>query len=201
MLFRYLALFYRTPRALLMACLVMFMLMTGGCARTALQLAYPAPAAPVLPKAGAPSICVVTFEDNRGRVELGTYRDGALVYAASPVNDWLARALADELAAVGFVVSYAPSFTLAQGSSPDYIVTGSIDDIWLLETSLTHYSCTIRMTLSLQRSDGTHLFRNNFSSTVTRGTLPLVENGSQAMREAAMELARPAAQSLGEKLL
>lgn len=187
-------------RHLVCAVCLLCALALSGCARNALHLAYPEHSKLAVPSASASSVCVVEFSDERGKLEIGEYRNGTFAHAGSPVTAWLARALAEELAAEGFIVSYAATLEEAILSAPDHIITGSVDEVWLQESGMTKYSCSIRCTLSLLAPDGIRLFRNSLSAKVTRSTLPLIGNGEAALTEAAQEFIQPAARLIGEKL-
>ena len=184
----------RVARCVLPLLLLAALFLTG-CAQNVVRLGYPS-APSVVAKSGSPSICVVLFEDRRGKAEIGERRDGQSFQPQTAVDDWMSRAMADELAQAGFVVTYARTFELAKQSAPDFIVTGVIEEVWLKEPSFTSLSCSMRVTVSLLRGNGTHLFKNNFSASLNRTVIPAMDSAPKILTETLNDLLQPAAQKI-----
>lgn len=166
-----------------------------GCAQNVVRLNYPAyPAVAVKP--GAASICVVLFEDRRGKAEIGQRRDGQNFQPQTAVDDWMSRAMADELAQSGFVVTYAQTLEQARQTNPQFIVTGVIEEVWLSEPSFSSLTCSMRATISLLRGNGTHVFKNNFSASLTKTVIPAMDSTPKILAETLGDLLQPAARKI-----
>lgn len=181
------------PRFLL---LVLLASVLAGCAQSIVHLVYSAPKETITPRAGAPTVCVVAFEDRRGKDEIGQRRDGGLFLAHADVTGWVSRAMADELARTGLTVTYTSDIGQAKASNPDYIVTGVIDEIWLTESSLTRYASSMRVTISLLRGNGSYITKNNYSSTFSKTVIPMSDVPQSMLSEGLIDLLRPAARNI-----
>ncbi len=172
----------------------------SGCAQNVVHLVYPAPKEAVTPKAGSPSVCVVLFEDRRGKAEIGERRDGGKFQPRTNVASWISRAMADELAQTGLTVTYADDLSQAKASNPAYILTGVIDEVWLTENSLTRLTCTMRVTLSLLRGNGSYITKNNYHSTFSQTVIPTSDAPQSILSEGLIDLLRPAARNIERSL-
>ena len=119
--------------------------LTGCLAQNNIRLLYNPSGASALPVATAPRVAVVVFEDQRGRIDIGTRKDGSPFQPGSSVAEWVSQSLADELARQGAQVSLATSMAQAQAGQPDYIVGGVVERVWLTEKSLSNYDAVIRI--------------------------------------------------------
>lgn len=147
----------------LLSCFVMLfaaLALTGCLAKNDdVRLLYDTQVPQAVPAATAPRIVVVQFEDKRTTADLGVRKDGTAFQSSASVSGWVTQALADELAARGAQVSVALSMAQAQMNQPQYIVTGTVENVQLTEKSLTTCQAAIRLQ--------THLY-SNMQSTVTR---------------------------------
>ena len=147
----------------LLSCFVMLfaaLALTGCLAKNDdVRLLYDTQVPQAVPAATAPRIVVVQFEDKRTTADLGLRKDGTAFQSSASVSGWVTQALADELAARGAQVSVALSMAQAQMNQPQYIVTGTVENVQLTEKSLTTCQAAIRLQ--------THLY-SNMQSTVTR---------------------------------
>ena len=119
--------------------------LTGCMAQNNVRLLYNTSGSSVLPVSTAPRVTVVVFEDQRGRIDIGTRKDGSPFQPSSSVAEWVSQSLADELARQGAQVSVASSMAQAQAGQPDYIVGGVVERVWLTEKSLSTYNAVIRI--------------------------------------------------------
>ena len=119
--------------------------LTGCMAQNNVRLLYNTSGSSVLPVSTAPRVTVVVFEDQRGRIDIGTRKDGSPFQPGSSVAEWVSQSLADELARQGAQVSVASSMAQAQAGQPDYIVGGVVERVWLTEKSLSTYNAVIRI--------------------------------------------------------
>jgi phage head maturation protease len=147
----------------LLSCFVMLfaaLALTGCLAKNNdVRLLYDTQVPQAVPAATAPRIVVVQFEDKRTNADLGVRKDGTAFQSSASVPGWVTQALADELAARGAQVSVALSMAQAQMNQPQYIVTGTVENVQLVEKSLTTCQAAIRLQ--------THLYSST-QSTVTR---------------------------------
>ena len=115
----------------------------------------PAIQASSLPAPTAPSITVVSFSDKRLDPEIvGKRRDGSAFTTSGDVPEWIARALADELARKGMRVTFASDTAQARSGNPDYMVTGEVEQVWLAEQSAVEITAQMRVKCSLANRKG-----------------------------------------------
>ena len=144
----------------------------AGCApKDTVRLLYTPVTPSVLPAPTAPRVAVVLFEDKRGKQEIGTRSKGGLFSAATSVPEWISRSLADEISRMGPQVSYAPSIQLAQSARPDYIVTGTVEEVWVKESNPTTYAATVRISFNVANRQGS-VYSQNLSSSQEKTGLP-----------------------------
>ena len=133
----------------------------AGCApKDTVRLLYTPVTPSVLPAPTAPRVAVVLFEDKRGKQEIGTRSKGGVFSAATSVPEWISRSLADEISRMGPQVSYAPSIQLAQSARPDYIVTGTVEEVWVKESNPTTYAATVRISFNVANRQGSVYSQN-----------------------------------------
>ena len=142
----------------------------AGCApKDTVRLLYTPVTPSVLPAPTAPRVAVVLFEDKRGKQEIGTRSKGGVFSAATSVPEWISRSLADEISRMGPQVSYAPSIQLAQSARPDYIVTGTVEEVWVNESNPTTYAATVRISFNVANRQGSVYSQNLLSSQEKTG--------------------------------
>ena len=136
-------------RSLLLLALSALLLAACGPGNT-IRLQDPAPAPGVIPSPDATTIAVVAFADKRENSSaIGERRDMSAFTTTDNVARWVSMALAEELRAAGYQVSYALSFDQAQHAVPDYLVQGSLLKAWLKEESATELHTDIKARFSL----------------------------------------------------
>lgn len=144
----------------------------AGCApKDTVRLLYTPVTPSVLPAPTAPRVAVVLFEDKRGKQEIGTRSKGGVFSSATSVPEWISRSLADEISRMGPQVSYAPSIQLAQSARPDYIVTGTVEEVWVKESNPTTYAATVRISFNVANRQGS-VYSQNLSSSQEKTGLP-----------------------------
>ena len=144
----------------------------AGCApKDTVRLLYTPVTPSVLPAPTAPRVAVVLFEDKRGKQEIGTRSKGGVFSAATSVPEWISRSLADEISRMGPQVSYAPSIQLAQSARPDYIVTGTVEEVWVKESNPTTYAATVHISFNVANRQGS-VYSQNLSSSQEKTGLP-----------------------------
>ena len=175
----------------LMACLFLLAACSGG---KNLKLVYPS-TEQVIPDAGASYIVVVKFEDLRNRAEVGERKDGSKVYTDGNVSDWISRAIADELVKKGHQVGYAASREKAEAAKPQFILTGSVNKVWLQEVSSLEYNSRMEIRITLLK-DGKNKLTENLESYVERKDLPFVSADSKTMTDNLEAIAKNVAQKI-----
>ena len=161
------------PRLFSGLCVALLCALTlAGCApKDTVRLLYTHVTPSVLPAPTAPRVAVVLFEDKRGKQEIGTRSKGGVFSAATSVPEWISRSLADEISRMGPQVSYAPSIQLAQSARPDYIVTGTVEEVWVKESNPTTYAATVRISFNVANRQGS-VYSQNLSSSQEKTGLP-----------------------------
>ncbi len=170
-----------------------------GCAQNTVPLVYSSPAENTLPIAGAPSVCVVAFTDQRFSPPIGQRSDGTDFMPQSDVSAWFTQALGTEIAREGIVVTRAASEAEAKSSHADYIVTGTVDEVWLTEKSSTEYETRLRSTLVI-KSGQKNLFSRSFSSSLSRRVVPGSSVPKELLTESLSDLVTPMARAVYEKV-
>lgn len=158
---------------LLLLCLAA--LVFAGCAENRVPLVYSSPSENTLPVANAPSVCIVTFEDKRVTTAIGERSDKTQFTAESDVREWFTQALGTEVARLGLIVTRASSEAEARKSGAKYIVTGSLDEIWITERLVAEYETRMASSVLLKSGGSTKLnqrFSNNLSRRLVGPTVP-----------------------------
>ena len=170
-----------------------------GCAQNTVRLVYTPSVENSIPLAGAPSVSVVTFADKRSSPPIGRRDNGSDFMPSSSVSDWVTHSLATELSQLGLVVTMADSEALALASNASFLVTGSIDEIWLTEKSSTDYDARMRGTITVKSSQKTLLTRS-FSSALARRVVPLSSVPQEMLSETLREMILPMARAANEQI-
>lgn len=177
--------------ATLVGCLSLIIACSGN---KNLRLIYPA-TEQIIPDAGASYIVVVKFEDLRNKAEVGERKDGSKIYTDGNVSDWVSRAIADELVKKGHQVGYAVSREKAEAAKPQYILTGSVNQVWLKEVSNLECNSHMAIRVTLLK-DGKNKLTENFESYVERKDLPFANVDSKTMTDNLQAIAKNAAQKI-----
>lgn len=183
----------------LLSCFVMLfaaLALTGCLAKNNdVRLLYDTQVPQAVPAATAPRIVVVQFEDKRTTADLGVRKDGTAFQSSASVPGWVTQALADELAARGAQVSVALSMAQAQMNQPQYIVTGTVENVHLVEKSLTTCQAAIRLQTHLYSSTQSAVTRS-FASQFEKTGIPGAKLGEATLSGALAEALGNAAASV-----
>lgn len=172
------------------------MLVLAACAPSnTVRLLYAPPDASILPMPNAQRIAVVMFEDQRGTMQIGERRDGTSFVASAPVADWVARNLADELTRQGLQVSYATTLDQARAANPDFIVTGTVNDITLREVKTTDFTAQMRLGVTLSGRKG-RIFTETLSSSQSKQVIPSADVVEKLLADTLREVIQPAARKI-----
>lgn len=150
----------------------------------------------VLPAPNAPSVSVVNFRDEREDTgAVGMRRDGTPFTTTGDVSLWISRAVADELARQGYRVTFAMDVNQARAASPDYLVTGVIQEVWLKETSATSLSAQMRAACTLA-SRQQRLWTETCTVQQSRTTLPTGSVADALLLDTLQDLVQNVAQKI-----
>ena len=189
----------RYPFRLPVLLVLLSALLLPGCAQNTVRLVYAPSADTALPQAGAPSVTVVTFADKRGSPPIGRRSNGSDFMPSSSVSDWVTHSLATELAQLGLNVTMADSESQALASNAKFMVTGSIDELWLTEKSSTDYDARMRGTIKVKDVQKPLLTRS-FSSALARRVVPLSSVPQEMLSETLREMVLPMARAADEHI-
>lgn len=174
----------------------LFALAACGPGNSVRLLPPPPLAASSLPAPNAPGVCIVNFEDSRmDPAAVGERRDGSSFTTTGDVALWISRALADELARKGFRVTFAMAANQARSSNPDYLVTGTIQEVWLKEVSATEMSVQMRISCTLANRKG-KLWTETSTTSQTRTSLPSGSFADNLLLDTMQDLVSPVAQKI-----
>ena len=174
------------------ALLLLVLLALTGCAGDMVNLHY-VPMGPVAQNSGK-HITLLELEDKRPQTTgVGQRKDGGLFAADARVTDWVSRALAEEFVRQGVQVYYAGEGVSSPGAST---ISGSVDELWLMETGNTSYEVNIKITLVLSDSNGKRICTENFWRKQTAQFLPSESNISNLMTDTLRDVVAPAAQTM-----
>lgn len=107
------------------------------------------------PTTHAPVVALLNFENNRSSQALGVRADGSQFNASDSVSVWFSKNLINSLNQGGMHVVQINNITEASSVNADYVLTGTLDEVWLKENSRTNMSGRIRATYKLTRGDVT----------------------------------------------
>lgn len=170
--------------------LMVLALVMGGCAQNIVPLVYTPAGSEVIPMAGAPVVSVVQFADTRKSTDIGKRSDDTAFIAGSSVSEWVTTSLAAELTRIGYLVTVAGTEELAKQSGAKYIVTGSVEEVWLTEHSSASYDAVMRVNMTLKGAKG-GVVRNTFNSSISRKVVPMASVPKTILSETITDLVRP----------
>ena len=169
--------------------------LTGCLAQNNVRLLYNPRGTAALPVATAPRVAVVVFEDQRGRIDIGTRKDGSPFQPGSSVAEWVSQSLADELARQGAQVSLATTMAQAQAGQPDYIVGGVVERVWLTEKSISNYDAVIRIQTRLYSQKQATVSRS-FASQQEKTGIPGAALAEQTLSSTLADVLKNASMSI-----
>lgn len=169
--------------------------LTGCLAQNNVRLLYNPSGTAALPVATAPRVAVVVFEDQRGRIDIGTRKDGSPFQPGSSVAEWVSQSLADELARQGAQVSLATTMAQAQAGQPDYIVGGVVERVWLTEKSISSYDAVIRIQTRLYSQKQATVSRS-FASQQEKTGIPGAALAEQTLSSTLADVLKNASMSI-----
>lgn len=168
----------------------------GGCSPSnTVQLTYKPSDSSTLPAPGSTSIAIVQFKDERTQSHIGIRKDGTQFVTSAPVVEWLSRSLAEELAKHGYQVSFSQSIQQAKKAKPDYIVTGTVEKIWIEERSHIETSASIKASMSIYNNKG-RIFQENLSSSQNLKSIPSSSTAETILQATLEEIIMPASQKI-----
>ena len=180
---------------------VLYATLLSGCANNVVNLSYPplqGSAIPVTEK--SLNVCVVDFTNKRGTGSIGNRQDGEVILPRTPVERWFASGMAAELQHAGFRVTIMETLEEALASGSDYIVTGEVEDVRLVENSLTRFTGHVRSSVTLLDGLGGYVTRNAYNSIYSKAVLPIYGLPQTLLDDALVEMLQPATKLLSQKM-
>ena len=98
---------------------------------------------------------------------------------------------------MGPQVSYAPSIQLAQSARPDYIVTGTVDKVWVTEARHTTYSATVSIRFNVANRQGS-VYSQSLSSSQEKTAMPSSDIVEELLTSTLREVLGVAASKINE---
>ena len=172
------------------------------CANKTVPLAYTPVGPAAHPAPGATMVTLVALQDQRPDVtKIGTRRDGTPFTPAGSVTDWVSRALADELTRQGLLVSYTDTpIVTTDGATGMNLVSGTIDDLSLMEDNFLNYAVKIAITLRITDKNGKLLSTESFRITQTATSMPTEDNIRDLLTDSLRDVVAPAALKVRQTL-
>ena len=165
----------------------------AGCAQNVVPLSYPLPQHSVSAPQRNVTVCVVDFENKRGKkAAIGVKQNGEALLPRTPVERWLATSMAEEIKQAGFPVIMTETLPEAIQAKPDYIISGEAEEVWLSESSFARYTGTVRTSISLLDGEGKHITKNSYSSVFSQTVIPISGVPKTLLDEALFEMLQPA---------
>lgn len=150
----------------------------------------------VIPAPNAPRISVAKFEDKRiDTTSIGTRRDNTAFVTNDNVAEWVSRSLADELARHGMQVTFASSVTQARNSNPDYLVTGSVEEVKITEQSSIEISAHMKAECILANRQK-RLLREPLATSQTQSGIHSNSTADDLLLETLKDIIKPMAQKI-----
>ncbi len=149
------------------------------------------PETSVLPTPTSSTVAVVTFQDKRtDTAALGLRRDKSYFTTMDSPKDWVSRAVADNLASRGYRVTYAHSAAEAVKGQPDFILTGSIEQMQLKETSMTSLETSMRVKYVLSSKEKV-VQTETLSASQTNSSVPSGSSAEKLLRDTLKDIVGP----------
>jgi len=142
------------------------------------------------------SVAIITFQDNRTEPWIGESGKGKKFQSRIPVNEWITRALTDELKSVGCRVEYHDT---AGDFDTDVTITGIVEEAFIKQDSWTKYNVNFRLQLFITL--GNKKITKTYQNTMTKRTVPAFSFNSNVATESLQDVMReaiPALQSILE---
>ena len=141
------------------------------------------------------SVAIITFEDNRKNTAIGESGKGKKFHSQNSVNEWVTRALYDELKSIGCTVEY---HDMMGDFNTDATITGSVEEAYIKQNSWTKYNVNIRLRLDI--TTGNEKSSKAFRSSMTKTTVPSFSFNAGVAAESLQNVMREAVPAL-QKIL
>ena len=142
------------------------------------------------------SLAIVTFTDERGKKVIGETQKGIPIHANDSVSSWISRAFYDELERSGCKVEYHDTGAMFD---TDYMLTGVIKDLNVMQMSHTEYDAKLRLNIVVQAA-GQQVFSKEYVSTLTKKTIPSSKVPGEVLTELLQGLIQEALSDLRDRL-
>lgn len=140
-------------------------------------------------------VAIITLKDNRTDAAIGESGKGKRFYSRVPVNEWITRALTDELKSIGCTVEYHDT---AGDFDTDVTITGTVEEAFIQQDSWTKYNVNLR--LELYVTVGTKKITRTYRSAMTKRTVPSFSFNSNVATESLQTVMKEAVMNIEEIL-
>lgn len=134
--------------------LLLLFFVLQGCAVTNIPLKEVVYKTDEIPTVTWETVVVVYFADERGIDSIGLTDDGAEIKPKGDVVMWATKNLASVIQRAGYRVSIASTLEQAKNAKPKYIITGTIDSVYLKIASLSS-TASIKIRIKTTKNNGT----------------------------------------------
>jgi len=142
------------------------------------------------------SVAVITFEDKRDKKVIGESGKGKKFYGKNPVNEWVTRALYDELKRTGCKAEYHDK----DGNyNTDFTITGVVEKAFIKQKSMTKYQVTMRIYLNINQG-GEKVLGKSYVSNLTKTTVPSFSFNNKVATETLQGMMREVVPELHKQL-
>jgi len=165
------------------------------CAGNTVRLLYGPSDPGSLPASSSKRVTVVMLDDKRNQQAIGVRSNGTPFASTSSVVDWASRTLGESIMRQGVQVSYAMTMAEAKRAKPDYIVSGSLNEVWLQEQSAASLLATVRMSLAMTDAQGKTVYSENLTASQERKAL-LTKDVENLLVDTLRECVGPASRTM-----
>lgn len=125
------------------------------------------------------SVSMIKFTDSREDKAVGESRKGESFQSDIPVSDWVSKAFYDEMKNGGCQVEFHDK---EYEFDTDYTLTGDITELYIKQVSLSKYTASVRIYITVKRG-GEKIFGKSFASTREKKTVPSPGVNSKVLTE------------------
>lgn len=168
--------FFFKSTALTIISLTTIILLGGlvGCAGDKVGLAYNSLGPSMNASPELPTVAIPEFQNGMPSTQIGVSSGGKPLEANSSTITWVTEAFTDELVRLG-VRANDSSYPRVN----DYMVSGSLDQLWIEETGPAQYSVKVAITIELTQPAGQVIFKKTFNAEQNTFFVPTDANISE----------------------
>jgi hypothetical protein len=142
------------------------------------------------------SVAIVTFEDKRDVEAIGESGKGEKFYSKTPVNEWISRALYDELRRAGCNAQYHSKMG---DYGADFTVAGEVQQAYIKQDSAVKYNVDIVLKVDIY-SGGKKIAGKTYNSSMAKNTSPSFSFKTSVATQMLQDVMREAVPDLQDRL-